>query len=63
MRRTHNERSVPNSRGRKGEMKAKRRSHRRARGILDIEDTTKVKYIMLKETLDRNTKQRDIGSV
>lgn len=61
MSRTHNERSVPNARGRKGEMKAKRRSHRRARGVVDIEDVTTIKYKSSKEMLDRNTKQKDMG--
>lgn len=61
MSRTHNERSVPNARGRKGEMKTKRRSHRRARGIVDIEDIATIKYMSSKELLDRETKQRNTG--
>lgn len=53
MSRTKNERSVPIARGRKGEMKAKRRSHRRVRGMIDIEDTATAKRLNTKEHLDR----------
>lgn len=53
MSRSRNERSVPAARGRKGEMKTKRRSHRRVRGMPDIEDVATAKYLNNKEQLDR----------
>lgn len=59
MSRSRNERSVPNGRGRKGEKKTKRRSQRRARGVLDIENITTVKYKAHKEVIDRETRQKD----
>ena len=61
MSRTHNERSVPNARGRKGEKKGKRRGHKRARGIPLNDDLTSVKFTYSGEVLDRETKQKDIG--
>ena len=63
MSRSFNERSIPNGRGRLGDKKAKRRSHRRARDVMDIEDIKTVKYRYRQETLDRETRQRDIGDI
>lgn len=58
MSRSYNERSIPQGRGRRGEMKAKRLSHRRAR---QNEDIYTLKYSTLNVLLDRETKQKDVG--
>lgn len=60
MSRSRNERSVPQGRGRKGEKKAKRLSHRRARNVTDDTDA---KFAYNSETLDRETRQKDIGKL
>jgi len=62
MSRTHNERSIPNARGRKGELKSKRRSHRSARGMSDIEDIGTAKHKYAREYIDRETKQKNRGT-
>lgn len=58
MSRTYNERSVPVQRGRRGEMKAKRRAHKRARQCDDIQTA-----LALYKTgmIDRETPQSNRG--
>lgn len=53
MSRSKGQRSIPNARGRKGIMKQKRYSHRRVRGMIDIEDVATAKRLNNKETLDK----------
>jgi len=61
MSRSKNERSVPNMRGRHGEMKAKRRSHKIARKLSFDTSNFELNMAYVSVTLDRETKQKDVG--
>ena len=62
MSRSYNERSVPNSRGRRGEMKAKRRTHKKARKLALDADFDQIKNEYVSEMIDRETRQSNVGA-